>query len=174
MGLPDVARTVAEHMTRNKRDFALIGAFALYAYGYVRATRDIDFVVRLSDRAAVCRLLESLGFTTTHVSDAFSNHVHPVGPTQVDFMYVEGATADSIFAEATTRAVFDGQQLPVVSPTHLLTMKLFSAGNNAQRRLKDLADAAEIVRRTGIEKRTVQKLCTRYGLEKYLDEIAGT
>jgi len=31
---------------RERIDYALIGAFALKAYGYIRATQDVDFIVR--------------------------------------------------------------------------------------------------------------------------------
>ncbi|MBN1102930.1 MAG: hypothetical protein JXL84_05910 [Deltaproteobacteria bacterium] len=31
---------------RQRVDYALVGAFALQAYGYARATQDVDFAVR--------------------------------------------------------------------------------------------------------------------------------
>jgi hypothetical protein len=173
MSLPEIARAFAEFLQRNRRDHALIGAFALYAYGYVRATRDIDFVVRLSDREPIQKFLVSLGFETTYSSDAFSNHLHPVGGVRLDLMYVDSVTADQIFTAATTRAVFQGVSLPVVCPEHLLAMKLFSASNNAERRLKDLGDAAEVVRRTALDREMVLGYCKKYGMEAYFEEIAG-
>lgn len=37
MGMADVAKAFADYMEQGRRDYALIGGFALYAYGYVRA-----------------------------------------------------------------------------------------------------------------------------------------
>jgi len=57
--------TVLENLigffAKEKIDFALIGAFALQAYGYVRATGDIDFVLRGEDRKARSGSLNRLG-----------------------------------------------------------------------------------------------------------------
>jgi hypothetical protein len=173
MGLLDIAKALAEYMERNQRDYALVGGFALYAYGYVRATRDIDFVVRLRDQQVLTRFLESLGFETTHQSDVFSNYVHPVGGVRVDLMYVDGTTADMIFGAATRRVVLEGFTIPVASAEHLVAMKLFSAQSNPERRLKDLADAAEIVRRAGVAPQVLRTYCVKYGMERYFDELAG-
>ncbi len=46
---------------------ALIGAFALKAYGYVRATGDVDFIVAAPAREKIITCLESLGYETLHL-----------------------------------------------------------------------------------------------------------
>jgi len=85
-------KTVLENLigffAKEKIDFALIGAFALQAYGYVRATQDIDFVVRCEGQDRIVRFLESLGYETSYRSQGFSNHVRPLaGLGRVDFVY---------------------------------------------------------------------------------------
>jgi hypothetical protein len=173
MGFPEIVHAFAAFMDRDRRDWALIGAFALYAYGYVRATRDIDFVVRREDQAVVTRFLESLGFETVHSSQAFSNHEHPVGRARVDVMYVDGNTAEQIFAAAAQRVVQRGRPVNVVSPQHLVAMKLFAAANNAERRLKDLADVAELARRTTLDRKQLRATLEKYHLEDYYGAITG-
>jgi hypothetical protein len=75
MAIRDIFKALSEMFEREKADYAVIGAFALYAYGYVRATRDIDFVTRIEFQKKAVSYLESLGFNTVHCSNAFSNHV---------------------------------------------------------------------------------------------------
>ena len=40
-------KLITEFFEKEKIDYALIGAFALYTYGYTRATRDIDFITKI-------------------------------------------------------------------------------------------------------------------------------
>ena len=78
MNIKTVLENLIGFFAKEEIDFALIGAFALQAYGYVRATRDIDFVVRGGGQERVVRFLESLGYETSYRSRGFSSHVHPV------------------------------------------------------------------------------------------------
>ena len=57
-------------------DYALIGGFALNAYGRTRQTDDIDFLLRDRDAGKTIAFLESLGYRTLNRSAAFSNHEH--------------------------------------------------------------------------------------------------
>ena len=171
MALKEVFEHVAKFFEECKMDYAVIGAFALYGFGYVRATRDIDFVTRIENQGRIKSFLENLGFNTDHCSSAFSNHLHPVGNVRVDIMYVEGNTADEIFAHVQKRILFRGHEYPVVAPEHLIAMKLFAASQNPERKLKDLADVREIIRRTDINRETIKKLFAKYRLEKYYDDV---
>ena len=78
MNISTVLENLVGFFAKENVDFALIGAFALHAYGYVRATADIDFVVNGEDQERIVRFLESLGYETLHRSKRFSNHLHPV------------------------------------------------------------------------------------------------
>ena len=53
---------------RERIDYALIGAFALKAYGYTRATQDVDFIARQKDQKKIIANLEFLGFETLYNS----------------------------------------------------------------------------------------------------------
>ena len=50
MSLKEIFTAVSAFFKRNKMDFGIVGAFALCSYGYVRATRDIDFITRIENR----------------------------------------------------------------------------------------------------------------------------
>lgn len=171
MGLKEVFNTVTDFFEREHCEYAVIGAFALHAYGYVRATMDIDFVTLIQNQNKIRNYLESLGFETTHCSVAFSNHVHPVGTLQVDIMYVDGKTGTEIFSSISKCAIFKDAKVPVVAPEHLLAMKLFSASSDPGRTLKDLADVRELIKNTSMNKDYIEKTFTKYGLMEYYGHI---
>ena len=171
MPLKDIFKAITEMFECEKADYAVIGAFALYAYGYVRATKDIDFVTRIEFQNQAIHYLESLGFKTIYRSEAFSNHVHPIGIMRVDLMYLEKATADTVFSKVERRVLFEELKIPVVSAEHLVAMKLFAAKHNERRRLKDLADIKEIVSTVDINRKTVKDYFRKFGLESYYSEI---
>jgi hypothetical protein len=173
MGLQEIFETVTSFLEENRINYAVIGGFALYGFGYVRATRDIDFVVRFEDQPTLVNFLLSLGFETIQCSSAFSNHVHPIGGLQVDLMYVAGGTADQIFSSVQKRIIFKNKKFPVVSAEHLIAMKLFAASNSPDRLLKDLADIKEILSNAEVDKDTVEKLFKKYKMEKYYGFVTG-
>lgn len=65
MAIKELFQAVSEYFQSKKIDYGIIGAFALYAYGYMRATQDIDFITRLEHKNKIIGFLESLGFETT-------------------------------------------------------------------------------------------------------------
>jgi hypothetical protein len=171
LSLKDIFIAVSDFFKRERIDYAVIGAFALYGYGYVRATKDIDFLIRLKDKRKVITFLESIGFETIHASDSFSNHLHPIGTSRVDMMFVDGPTADVILSSTEKRLVLNDISVPVVSAEHLIAMKLFAAHNNPDRLFKELGDIKEIVIRSNIAGSVIKKYFIRYEMEKYFDEI---
>ncbi len=173
MGLQTLLRSLSEFFRKEQMDFGVVGAFALYAYGFVRATRDIDFVTRSEYKTKIVRYLESLGFETINTSNAFSNHLHPIGSARVDIMYIDSSTAEAVFGETQNRFVFEGLELPVVSVEHLIAMKLFTVKSNPERKFKDFADIKEIVKRTIWDKKKVLDYFRKYGQESYYNEITG-
>ncbi|HUI92938.1 MAG TPA: nucleotidyl transferase AbiEii/AbiGii toxin family protein [Chitinivibrionales bacterium] len=173
MELKPVFEAIARFFEKEKIDYGIIGAYALFSYGYVRATRDMDFITRKENTGKITRFLESLGFNTAFSSEAFSNFLHPVNAVRVDVMYVEGDTADVIFKATERRLVFKDLELPVVSPEHLIAMKLFSAQSNPDRKFKDLSDVKEILRHTQCNKDVVRDYFIKYGQQAYYREITG-
>jgi predicted nucleotidyltransferase len=173
MGLREIFRTMIDFFARERIKFALIGAFGLHAFGYTRATRDIDFITSIENQETIVRYLSSLGFETLQRTTAFSNHQHPVGGARVDIMYVEGATANRIFSSAKNGIVYDDIELPVVSPEHLIALKLFAAYNDHERKYRELADIHEIMRRVQVDRNAVRSYFKKYGFEENYEEVAG-
>jgi len=62
-------------------------------------------------------------------------------------------------------------ELPVVSPEHLIQLKLFAIRNDPGRKFKELADIRELIHRTPIDREKIREQFIRDGLEGYFDDI---
>jgi len=164
MRFKEVFQHLAEFFGKERIDYALIGAFALKAYGYVRATQDIDFIVRHEAQSRIVAYLESLGFETIYRSPGFSNHVHPLsGLGRIDFVYVKGETAERIFKESGKRMIFNDMSIPVVSPEHLVALKVFAMKNDPDRGFHEMADIKFLLGLPGVDLQTVKGFFEKYG-----------
>ncbi|MBW2647787.1 MAG: hypothetical protein JRE23_16775, partial [Deltaproteobacteria bacterium] len=140
---------------------------------YTRTTRDVDFITRSEYQSRIVDYLEALRFETLHRSKGFSNHLHTAGSDRIDLVYVEGETAQFIFESTSKKLLLENLVLPVVSPEHLIALKLFAIQNDPGRKYKELADIKEIIQLTNPDKTTVLGYFKKYGQEAYYNEITG-
>ena len=173
MNFKNILQLLANHFKQEKIDYALIGAFALKAYGYVRATQDVDFLVRNKHQHKIIPYLESLGYETIYSSAGYSNHVHPVSKLgRIDFVYVKGQTAKNVFKETRRLFVLGDLSLPVISPEHLIALKVFAMKNDPDRIFREMADIKHILSLPGIDMEEIEKYFKKYGqLERYYELI---
>lgn len=174
MNVKIVFQKLIHFFSKEKIDHALIGAFALKAYGYLRATQDVDFLVHVHNQEKIVRYLEALGYETVYRSKGFSNHVHALpNLARIDFVYVDGETAERIFAETRPLVVLEGVAIPVVKAEHLIALKVFAMRNDPERTLQEMADLQQLLRLPGIDRQEARRYFERYGqLERYR-EITG-
>lgn len=175
MKFKEVFQLLIKSFEREKMDYALIGAFALKAYGYVRTTQDVDFLVRAEDQDKIISYFESaLGYETIYRSTGYSNHVHPLaGLGRIDFVYVKGDTAEKIFRESRRLLILGDLSLPVVKPEHLIALKVFAMKNNPDRALREMADIKELLDLPGIDFEEVQEYFKKHGQMERYREIIG-
>lgn len=123
-------------------EFLLVGAYAMAAHGYVRATLDMDLWIMPSaaNAEAVLKALRQFGAPVARVSARdlqTENIIFQIGvaPRRIDIL----TSADALrFGEAFKNAIvqdIDGITVPVLSISDLIRNK------RATGRTKDLADA---------------------------------
>ena len=125
-----------------KADFILIGAYALAAHGFPRATLDMDLWVRPSPDNAqkVCRALARFGAPSSQLSPADFEKPDAVvqigvAPRRIDLVTgVSGLTYDDAYRGAIARDI-EGVNVRILSMPDLIRNKLASG------RPKDLEDA---------------------------------
>jgi len=174
MNLKGVLTNLIRYFAREKIDFALIGAFALKAYGYVRATQDVDFLVKGEAQEKIILFLETLGYETLYRSKGFSNHLHRLaGLGRIDFVYVEGETAGMIFAGTKPLLVLEDVFIPVVRPEHLIALKVFAMKNDPKRSFREMADIQHLLELPGIDRDEVRGYFEKFGQLERFDELIG-
>lgn len=172
MRFDEVLGVFSEFFERESIRYAVIGGLALQAWGLSRFTRDIDLVVARSARDRVVAFAESLGFETLHVSEGYSNHLHPDRERgRVDFMYVDDTTAARLFASVVEKPIVGTRSAPVPAPEHLLAMKAIAMKNAPARVLTDAADAGFLLQLPGVDRAAVRDFFARHGLLELFDAI---
>ncbi|NWG02068.1 MAG: nucleotidyltransferase [Syntrophaceae bacterium] len=172
MNIKTIFRSLIGFFEQAQIDYALVGSFALKAYGYLRATQDVDFLVRSPHQSRIIAYLESLGYETIYRSVGYSNHVHPLTNLgRIDFIYVEGETADVILSEAKPLLVLDDISVPVVRAEHLIALKVFAMKNDPERSFREMADLQYLLKLPGLDMEEIRGYFEKYGqMEKY-DEL---
>lgn len=161
--------TVTELVTRfldgAGRRWAVVGGVGLASYGLARTTLDLDFATELEAQSQLVAFLEGLGYETLHRSRGYSNHLHPEPEKgRVDFVYVEGATAEKLFAATRLVPGPGGREIRVASPEHLAAMKVQALRNDPERELQDLADLRFLLHLPEIDRAAVRQYFERHGL----------
>lgn len=115
---------VAEYLAGRGARYGVIGGVGMAALGLMRTTLDLDFVVEREVQDRLVSWMESVGYDTLHRSRGFSNHLHEDPELgRVDFVYVTGDTAESLFAELRWLPGPADRRIPVPRPEHLAAMK---------------------------------------------------
>jgi hypothetical protein len=165
-----VLETVTGFLHREGFRYAVVGAFALHAYGLSRATFDLDFATEDRAQSPLVGFLESLGYETLHRSAGYSSHLHREAASgRVDVVYVTGETARQLFDGARASPALGGH--PVPRAEHLVAMKVHAMTNDPARTLRELADIEFLMRQPGIDEAEIRGYFERAGLRARYDEL---
>lgn len=131
-------------MIGEKVEYVIVGAFALAAHGFPRATGDIDFFVRpsMENSARVVRALQRFGAPLSSAAVTAADFetpglVYQIGivPRRIDVITeISGVSFEEAFASKLVRDV-DGRKVAFIGRESLIRNKRASA------RAKDLIDA---------------------------------
>ena len=94
-------RTLTDELRLEEVPFALCGALALAVHGAPRATRDLDFIARKEDEAAIRRAVKRAGYIFEALPMEFSSRIEVQRfsklvegkPLMVDFLWASDALA---------------------------------------------------------------------------------
>jgi hypothetical protein len=162
---------VADFLTGEEYDYAVIGAFGLHAYGLTRATSDLDFATQAEAQPKLLAFLVSEGYETINASPGYSNHVHPDPALgRVDFVYVAGETSRRLF-EGCKRIALAGRMVPVPRPEHLAAMKVQAMKNDPERTLQEMADVRFLLGLPGVDEAEIRGYFEKSGLKERYEDI---
>lgn len=166
--MKEIAEYLGRAQKRGQLRFMLIGARGLEAHGYVRNTRDVDFLISHGDVEAMHRLLKGAGYEQVDDSPLFSrwcdrSHAHE----DIDVLFVSEDTFEKLSFDAVDFPV-GHVKLKVPSPMGLVSLKLHAIKSSPDRLLKDGADIGELAKRHPdiLTKAVLEQLCLRFGSPK--------
>lgn len=132
---------------------ALIGGLAVGAYGYNRATNDIDLLVETTDFGKCRSLLKGVGWSEFHSSNSV---LQMSGEHDIDFIGVSSELGKRMLVDAVS---FPNFPLPIVRAEDLIGLKIQAYKNNPTRRFQDLADIQAILEANSqLDKNRIQQL----------------
>ena len=147
--------------------FLLVGGLSMSAHHYERTTQDVDFYCRKDLFARFDAAMKNLGYGHLHEpADSYVRYSQS-GRAIVDFIFADAPTFAQMEAAAKDASVL-GVPVRVPCLEHLLAMKLFALEQG--KRLKDLADIAELVRANGLSVNSpeFEHWCLKYASERWL------
>ena len=149
--------------------YAIVGALALNAYGYLRTTSDVDLLVRREGLEAFKKAHLGRGYLEKFLgSKGFRDTTQNV---DIDVLLTgeypgDGKEKPVAFPDPAERAV-RGERFALLPLPTLIELKLAS-GMTAPHRLRDLADVLELIRINALEEDYAETLHP-FVREKYLE-----
>jgi len=131
----------------------------------------MDFITELRCQEDLVQFLEDLGYETIYCSSGYSNHVHPIPMMgRLDFIYIEGKTADTLFSETKKTINLYGYEIPVPRPEHIIALKVLAMKNDPSRTFQEMADIQFLMSLPGIDDSMVKGFFNKRGmLDKYYE-----
>jgi hypothetical protein len=172
MDFARVIRIFAEFFEREGIRYAVVGGLAVHAYGRLRPTKDADFAIDRANAPRVVAFSESIGYETLHIGSGFSNHAHSDPALgRVDFMYLDGPTADAVFMRVRSKPLLPDGDVPVASPEHLAMMKGLAMKNFPHRALYEGDDVRVLLDAPDVNHDAVREYYRQIGLLDLYDVI---
>jgi predicted nucleotidyltransferase len=132
--------------------YALMGGFAMGAYGIVRATTDLDFLIATDDLDAVKKIMRDHGYRCIYESEnvaQFASDLKPFGA--VDFLLAFRPVSKKMLERKKDVPVFEGElMLSVLAPEDIIGLKIQSLVNNPERKERDEGDIKAIMAHFGV------------------------
>ena len=169
--LNNLLKRFNEHNVR----YALIGCFALGAHGVVRATVDIDFLVRRDDMTCVGVIMNDLGYKCSYKTENVSQYISPLNIFgEVDFLHAFREISVGMIKRAEEKMMFNETlAVRILKVEDLIGLKVQAMANDERRKAIDLADIEALVmlHKTSLDWNTVEEYFSLFGFEKLFAEL---
>jgi len=149
--------------------FALIGGFAVNAYGFMRATHDLDIMVREDHATALQEVVTKLDYHTIDRRADIASYVR--AQLRLDVLYARRDISLALLARA-KRVVQGDMQVRVIPLEGLIGLKI-QAFHDDPRRIRDLDDIIQLLKinRSDLNLDEVRAYFRLFDSESVLDDI---
>ncbi len=163
MDLEVVIAPIVGLLQRAHIDYAIIGGYAVAAWGDVRATRDIDFLCSVKDLDRLKAALKAAAFGFEHRKGDFDDPISDViriaggseeAPYEIDILAgIKGASPGLMARSRTVR--IENLELKIAGPEDMIVLKLLGGSP------LDIEDARGILRvqKERIDRPLLEQIC---------------
>lgn len=176
----DINNTLQKFQTAaaaHNLSYMIIGGFAASYWGEPRFTADIDYVIPSHEFEKVKLVLKDINYKLDflHPKLAFAHFSSVLDRGfRIDFMIVDDETWGKLLLEIRHVDLGLGTLVPIVSPMHLIVMKLHSAKQPDRTEMfKDVNDIAQIMIHQNISMDDLNNhdILKKYGTEATINEL---
>jgi len=127
--------------------YALMGGFALGAWGVPRATVDIDFLVYRDDMHKVHSIMTEMGYERHYHTENVSQYLSPLRIFgEVDFLHAFREISMGMLQRAEDKKIFDETlTIKVLKVEDLIGLKVQAMANDEKRKAIDLPDIESLI-----------------------------
>lgn len=174
--LSQITGKIAQILKSTEAKYCLLGGLAVVLHGYIRATRDVDFLVEgLDSWEPILLEAKSLGLELREQDKELADEgllfLRGLQDPSfgVDLLRVESTFEHELLGRTESHSV-DNVDIPVIALEDLILLKL-SVG-----RPQDDADAEALIqlRRTDIDEAKMQRLAQQLGIESKFQTFWGS
>ncbi|MBP9838737.1 MAG: nucleotidyltransferase [Proteobacteria bacterium] len=170
----EILRTISLYAEAKKIPFLIIGGHAINYYGFSRQTGDVDLLVKLADKNWWIELFNKLKYEVSQNDDKFIRmRAKTLAAWPIDFMLVDDNTFDKLNNHS-VQATLGVADVRVVSPNHLVTLKLHALRHYQEHRFqKDYNDIIWLLRnkKTTLDDNEIKELCLKYATLEIYEKI---
>ncbi len=148
MDFQQVMGFLVRQFAEQRVEYAVIGGFALGAWGIQRGTMDIDLLINARDLPTVDAIMAAHLYRLRHRTENVSQFVADVKPLgSIDLLHAFRAHALAMLQRARRLPFFETRlQIPVAIPEDLMGLKLQAMRNNPSRQPLEIADIHLLMR----------------------------
>ncbi|MBI5418205.1 nucleotidyltransferase [Candidatus Poribacteria bacterium] len=157
--------------------YALIGGFALGAWGVTRASVDIDFLVYKNDMGKVHKIMTDLGYECHYKTENVSQYVSPINIFgEVDFLHAFRNASLNMIKKAEEKKIFeDTITIKVLQIEDLIGLKIQAIANDASRKNIDLPDIENLIsiNKDKIDWKLIEEYFNLFNFKDLFNEFKG-
>lgn len=131
--------------------YALIGGFAMGAWGIARSTVDMDFLIHKSDLPVVHRILTGMDYECRYQTENVSQFVSPLKIFgEIDILHAFREISLGMLQRTEDRKIFnESMTIKVLKIEDLIGLKVQTIANDPLRKPIDLADIESLMETYG-------------------------
>ncbi len=146
MDFEKVLPLILNEFKRENVHYALMGGVAMSAWGVVRATVDLDYLVLAEDMEKIEKIMQKYGYQCIYKTENVSQYRSDLKIYgSIDFLHAFRETARAMLERAVVKKVYNEQyEVRVLCPEDLVGLKVQAMVNDPEREMKEKADIDSI------------------------------